>query len=331
MAAQDWSDQARLERARRIGQRLVERFNLEPPVAIEQLIAHYADVQEDTIPGDCDAVVVGLTSITISRPLVILERGRPPRRKRFSLAHELGHILIPGHLGIEVCNMEASYYSSSVEEREAHAFASEVLVPTRWLRELIRASRSPSDVLAAAQQADISAAAACLAIHRLFPPGCLIALMNGPDVELSLASPGTEANRPAQGRPLDERAVSRFAVESGTGWFNRRAVRWWLFEREADLPVVPDERTASEILREIVAEVYPDDARARQHALSSINGIAGFAKGGFTGVETAGQMFARLRARFSDRGKHEKVMDDPRFDQYLVRKAEELAESQDDG
>jgi hypothetical protein len=324
VAAQDRSDQARLDRARRIGQRLVERLDLQPPVRVGRLIQPYADVQQDAIPADCDAVVVGLTSIDVVRPLVVLERNRPERRKRFSLAHELGHILIPGHLGIEVCNTEASYYSSSLQEREAHAFASEVLMPTRWLNKIIEAANTPTDIFDAAQQANVSASAGCFAIHRLLPPGCVIALMDGANVELSLTSPGTEANRPTQGLPLDEIAVSRYAAGTGAGRFNNRIVRWWIFETSVEVPLGDDPRTASEILREIANDVYPDDARARQHALASINGIAGYAKGGYANVRAPEEMLARLRARFADRGEHRPVMDDPRFDAYLARKATEL-------
>lgn len=325
MASEDWSNQDLLDRARRVGQRLVDRLDLEVPVPIDEVVRVFATVEEDSIPADCDALVVGLTSLDRARPLVIVNRLRPPRRKRFSLAHELGHILIPGHLGIEVCNMEASYYSSSTEEREAHAFASEVLLPTRWLVPLIEEADSPTEVFIEVNKADVSAAAVCLAVHRLLPPGYVLALMDNSNVELSLLSPGTEANRPQQGRGLDERAISQFSTDQGEATLSDRTLRWWRFESETHLPTVLDQRTASEILREIADEIYEDDPAGRKHALASINGIAGFAKGGFPDAETPEKMLARLRARFVDRGKHAFVMEHPRFDDYLARKAEELA------
>ena len=61
-----------------------------------------------------------------------------------------------------------------------------------------------------------------------------------------------------------------------------------------------------------------------KRALSSINGIAGWAKGGFSEVQTTEQMFARLRARFVGRGEHRETMAHPLFDDYLIKKAREL-------
>lgn len=304
----------------------MKRFGLTPPVHVQDLVAKFADVEFDSIPGACDAVVVGLDGRFRPRPLVIVEASHHERRQRFSLGHELGHILIPGHIGMEFCETESAYRLGSPQpEREAHAFASEVLMPSDWLAEIVESAGSPGDVFHDAETANVSAAAACLAIHRALPPGCVIALMNGPTVEMSLASPGTAANRPAQNLPLDEQSFARFSAENGVESFGGRSIRWWQFDEETPLDDIGDDRSASEILREIVDETYADDPQARQHALASINGIAGFAKGAYEDVAKPEQMLARLRGRFTDRGKHAPVMNDPRFNAYLVRKAEELA------
>lgn len=306
---------------------MVERFDLEPPVHIQDVVAHYADLEYDSIPGACDAVVVGLDGRFRPRPLVIVEASHHPRRQRFSLGHELGHILIPGHIGMEICEIASAFrIGSPPAEREAHAFASEVLMPSPWLAEIVESAGSPGDVFHDAEVANVSAAAACLAIHRALLPGCVVALMNGPIVEMSLASPGTAANRPAQNVALDVQSFANFSAEDGIVSFGGRSVRWWRFDDETPLDEIDDDRSASEILREIVDETYADDPQARQHALASINGIAGFAKGAYEDVSKPEQMLARLRGRFTDRGKHAPVMNDPRFNDYLVRKAEELSE-----
>jgi hypothetical protein len=287
----------------------------------------YADVQHEVIPADCDAVVVGLDGTSTPRPLVIVQRGRPRRRERFSMAHELGHILIPWHLGTEVCFNEWAYYETSPpEERQAHAFASEVLVPTRWLSAMVASTDSVGGVLQELNRANVSASAGCLAVVRALPPGCVLALMHGRIAEMVLQSPGSVAHLPAEGEVLDEKLVSRFCVESGDASVGGRRVKWWVLEVESSLREDDDDRGASELLRAIVDDIYGDDSVTRQHTLASINSIAGLAKDRWAENDpSAAQLLAIMRARFIDRRQHARVMEDPRFDAYLEKKARELA------
>src|SRR5919108_1294745 len=143
MASQDRPDLVDLDRPRLIGQRIVERFSLTPPVDIRMLLDHYAEVEVAVIPADCDALVIGLNQASVVRPKVIVHPNKPERRRRFSMAHELGHILIPGHISGELCFMDEGFYGSSDHERQAHSFGSEVLMPTRWLAEIVAANDDP--------------------------------------------------------------------------------------------------------------------------------------------------------------------------------------------
>src|SRR4051794_33738780 len=99
MAAQDRPDLVALSRPRVIGQRIVERLGLTPPVEIAALLDQYAEIElVDAIPAECDALVIGLNDPKVVRPRVVVNKGKPRRRMRFSMGHELGHILIPGHV-----------------------------------------------------------------------------------------------------------------------------------------------------------------------------------------------------------------------------------------
>jgi hypothetical protein len=71
---------------------------------------------------------------------IMLAAGQPPGRRRFSIAHELGHFLIPSHerQGIEgYClslDMRARSYDARTVEWEANDFAAELLMPQRLFR-----------------------------------------------------------------------------------------------------------------------------------------------------------------------------------------------------
>jgi len=328
MAAPDPPDPLDLDRPRRIAARLVQRFALVPPVDVRSIVDRYADVELISIPTDCDALVIGLNDANVERPKVIVNPDKPKRRQRFSMAHELGHILIPGHISIEVCYVGDEFYdSSSEDEREANSFASELLMPTRWITDIVQQANGFGDVLGEAAAANVSAAAAMLSIYRVLPPNYVIALMKTSDiVEMALASPGTVANAPYNGERIDRKSIDRYASETGTAVFQGRTIFWWTFESESTLQSEPDDddRTASEVLRAIVDELIPDDGRARLSKLGSINGAAGWAKGAFSQSATPEEMYARLKARFANRPEHGAVIAHPLFDTYLRKKAREL-------
>ncbi|HZT94769.1 MAG TPA: ImmA/IrrE family metallo-endopeptidase [Gaiellaceae bacterium] len=326
MASQHRPDLGGLDRPRLIGQRIAERFGLIPPVDIRALLDQYAEVEIAEIPADCDALVIGLNDPSVVRPKVIVNPRKPPRRRRFSMGHELGHILIPGHISGEACFMDEGFYGASTRERDAHSFASEVLMPTRWLAEIIAASADAGEIFEAAEVADVSASAAMLSINRLLPPGHIVVLMKDKIAEMVLASPLTTANLPEQGKPLDARVITPLAGDHGSFAFSGRRIMWWAFDETANVTPEADGHTSNDVLAQILLDVFPDEPGARAHALASINGVAGWAKGGFAAAASVEEMAGRLRGRFASRPKHAKVIAHPLFETYLAKKARELKE-----
>jgi Zn-dependent peptidase ImmA (M78 family) len=83
---------------------------------------------------------------------ILLARGSSPRRRRFSIGHELGHFLIPTHMPREgecfSCSL-ADLRSADTREKdrhkrieaEANRFAAHLLMPPRRIREGLRSPR----------------------------------------------------------------------------------------------------------------------------------------------------------------------------------------------
>jgi Zn-dependent peptidase ImmA (M78 family) len=94
----------------------------------------------------------GLTDPSTKR--IGLTRNAPPTRTRFSLAHELGHAFL-GHHAERAHTPDLDHppdgswdaYPRHLEQ-EANAFAAEVLMPLRLLREAIRSHRTPNALAA---------------------------------------------------------------------------------------------------------------------------------------------------------------------------------------
>jgi len=75
-------------------------------------------------PVDLAGSAVGYAVRVSEHPLILVERSLSFARKRWTVAHELGHCLMPGHMG-----QLARKGHSTKMDREADRFAAELLMP----------------------------------------------------------------------------------------------------------------------------------------------------------------------------------------------------------
>lgn len=134
----------------------------EPPVQLEHICAtlELPIYWRDDFPDALSAVVL---TISDSSYAIAVNSHHSPKRRRFSIAHELGHAIL---------RHEASYYLEYsledagagdppgyrfTDEREANAFAAALLMDERWVRDdFVRGLR---DVPSLARRYDVSEAA----------------------------------------------------------------------------------------------------------------------------------------------------------------------------
>lgn len=130
-------------RVRRKAQELLVGQN-SAPVSLE-LIAEQlgAEIRE----FELDADVSGILFRGQGRKVIVINGAHPQVRKRFTIAHEMGHLAL--HKGTEVhvdqgfrVNLRDSKSATAqdVEEIEANAFAANLLMPAQWLRSDLQGS-----------------------------------------------------------------------------------------------------------------------------------------------------------------------------------------------
>lgn len=112
---------------------LLARHKLYPPYDLDDLAGVYGDVEYLDIPFEVDGIAIGIGGG--ETPQIIINGSAPSTRKKFTLAHELGHIVIPWHIGtifshIDSADLDLEYREM---ESEANQFASELLIPRSWL------------------------------------------------------------------------------------------------------------------------------------------------------------------------------------------------------
>jgi hypothetical protein len=115
-----------------IAQHLVEDAGLNNPV---DLFAFCESIEINTVFCDIDAEA--LLVCKDGKRKIVLKRNIIPPRTRFSIAHELGHFFIPWHVRLlYLCNeKDIMRNGGKIEENEANAFAAELLMPERILKD----------------------------------------------------------------------------------------------------------------------------------------------------------------------------------------------------
>ncbi len=145
---------------------MLER-DLPIPVPIEALCKQLDIVGIETLTTEGFEAALITDALKASGAILVAE-GRPRKRRRFSIAHELGHFLIPAHLpadGQILCtsaDLRRSDQKSAEPRRrmeaEANRFASLLLMPPHLIREGLRRADRPdlAEVLALAERFDVS-------------------------------------------------------------------------------------------------------------------------------------------------------------------------------
>lgn len=127
--------------ARQMARRVLKDCSItEPPVDLKHILDKqgYEYIEVDTFPKKVDALFVE----TDGACYFAVNACHHLHRRRFSVAHELGHILLKHNLSyyetdISIDNPPTSQTHTSTEsafEKEAHAFAGELLIPLEMLK-----------------------------------------------------------------------------------------------------------------------------------------------------------------------------------------------------
>lgn len=158
----------------KLAERLVRDLNLSPPVDIADVASTFADVSFGSLPTKSIDALLLYPDSRHGKPRIIVNAGLGDRRTRFTIGHELAHVYLPWHIGelIHYNTNPLSPYDDSINrrrEREADAFAAEVLAPASWVEAWINKNPGvPRSVCAGYvyKEARISLTAAAFAASR---------------------------------------------------------------------------------------------------------------------------------------------------------------------
>jgi Zn-dependent peptidase ImmA (M78 family) len=296
---------------------------LSPPVDVASEVAKHADVEIDDLPGNADGVVLRKPG---KKPLVLLAARLNVNRKRFTLAHELGHLVLPWQVGSAFCHPRQTIVAGEMLhtqiEREANQFATELLVPETWMDEVIgaRSGMLATVVMEIGRMAGVSPITAAIALERTARVRAAVAITQQ-DVSTKYTSATVGCPLPKHSRWWNDRQmVEQAGGTVSTETFGKYTLIAAEFSDQAQSMVAQPDEESCAILREILSELPEPD---RTTLMRSTNGVIG------AGNPKAGDVcvvLELLRARFVDRDALRYVTTHARFEDFLTAKAYELSE-----
>lgn len=262
--------------------RLLEKYEQSPPIDVETIAREYADLEYDEIPFEIDGVSLNL-KVSGTRPRIIVNRNFPHTRQRFTLAHEIGHVIIPWHYGSIVDDIQGGIgdvvggYSEI--ELEANRFAAELLMPSAWIKGLLDKNESLSAVLEITRsKADVSPIAAGFKLVSDLSPGVIFAVINRDNtIAYSARSLGTIASVPSSDvRVADPKSVYPYCEYFATELYGDQQYVWWRLPAEAHITDNGDSREWREVLEEILSDLGVKGTE-KEKFRQSVNGVIGYA------------------------------------------------------
>jgi hypothetical protein len=148
------SDKARIGSARNLARKLIKECKIKnAPVSLRVIIGHLQKEYDlgvypnSSFSDQLSAILVTVQdeSLAIRRDEIHFNQNHSWHRKRFSIAHEIGHLLF------NTSHSEAGsgfYEAKSPSETEANQFASELLMPLKFIKVDLKVSGVTVDDLA---------------------------------------------------------------------------------------------------------------------------------------------------------------------------------------
>jgi Zn-dependent peptidase ImmA (M78 family) len=264
----------------KLARRLFAKHSLSIPFDIDNLISKYGEIIYKNIPFEgIDGVSINI-KVPGKSPKIIVNTSLPPKRQLFTKAHELGHIIIPWHLGTIVDDIYSQGYKDYVYselEHEANRFAAELLMPAEWLMEFILRFNDDYAKLhqIIAEKSGVSDYAAAIRLIETLPKNVIYTAVENGYVVHSGRTANTDAYLQDNNTIFKKDFYPYF--DSYTNYQpNSITYHWWKISDEINI-TTEDTREWRDILDEITKDINPKEGATQFK--KSINGIIAFANG----------------------------------------------------
>lgn len=257
-----------------------KKHNLVIPFDLDALIREYATLIYKYIPiTGVDGVCINLKTPG-KKPKIVVNSNLPPARQVFTLAHELGHLIIPWHTGTivdDIYNNSHKQILYAIIEQEANHFAAEILMPYNWVRSQYNLSKDISNLYKTiVDTVNVSAQASAIKIAQVLRPEIIyLAVKNGYIINCGKTLK-TSTSLPKNGSKF---SINIFPHISSHTIYNNNGVDYHWIDLKGSISICVDDdpRSWKDILNDIAIEINPIEGIEKFK--KSINGKVSFANG----------------------------------------------------
>lgn len=317
-----------MKREEKLAQKVLKKYNLVPPYSIIELVEKKATIAFHTFPFKADGITVNIKS---DKPKIYINNafGIPKTRQKFTIAHELGHIFLPWHKGTIASDINEYSISTHIMyremESEANRFASELLMPSDWVNNILEQNISFKIRLEKIlQDAGVSLDAALIKIDNTCTQRRTIAVFNNNVCiqEITGSKAKTSHFYEKKYSDVKEKIFSLNGVEEYEEFsiYGKDFITFIIKEPDLDDFDRVDHRPWREILKQILAET------GTESYLPNINASVPFPvnnakKEGITNVK---EVCALVKLNYSHKTNLNDVVSHNLFPIYIRKRVEEL-------
>ena len=312
-----------IEPERRYANLFAKRKGLTPPVKVEEVLRGYADIQHDSLPAG-DAIMLRRSG---RRPLVIVSNSQKGNRLRFTLAHELGHIVLPWQMGTAFCYLDGTLVASGDFhldlEAQANRFATELLIPRAWLTKRLgsNAERLADRIIQMANEAEVSPITLSIALGSVctFPAATCITDASG---EPKYQTQSSHCRVRKELRWWDSPGISeQLGGQLTSAQFGEYALHTIVLTGSSNTKIRKPSGSSIEILEKILAKA---PVSQQQDFRRQVNGVVGAANNYPEAQTSVVSLHGLLTQRFLGKSTLIAVTRHRLFPQFLEAKAHEL-------
>lgn len=306
----------------KLAKRLIEKYNLAPPIDIFSLVKRYANVKFEYIDYDVDGISFYLKH-RIKKPLIIINKNRSLNRIRFTLSHEFGHVIIPWHTGTIIDETEIPIRFNRYTEREANRFASELLIPTNWVMDkFIKNNDIESLIKYIVKKAKVSSIAVNIKLINCLPKNYIfVQVSNDNKVIYTGRSQETLANEPKCGSVIEIKNLYPYYEQLFKFIIEGNNYIWLKLPDNASLPNLNTDKDWRKILDIIIADIGIVNVKDfKQH----LNGVIAYANGMVRIDRNAESLYSACLQRIYSKSDLNKFYNHSKFEIFLKKRIEDL-------
>jgi Zn-dependent peptidase ImmA (M78 family) len=306
----------------KLARKILKKHNLSVPFDLLNLVCSYAEVIFKRIPFDgVDGLCLNLKTPN-KQAKIIIDTTISESRKNFTLAHELGHVIIPWHLGniidFNVEYSELQNYLYSIYEGEANRFAAEILMPKEWVLEMLNTYELNESQKIIVKSSKVSALAAALKILDVTDQNiCLYVVLNN-KITLTKKSSICVTFTQDSSNYFDDNFHNNIPHDQFI-YTNGAEKYHWIKFKNVKLKLPDNDKTWREILDEILIDTN------LQKKKGSINGIISHENGRLINnkIHTKENLFTNCLMRLK-RDELINFCKHPKFEEFLTVRIEEF-------